>query len=501
MNRLTRNSPAGDLALLLALSLIIKGIGVYFLPAVNPDGIRYINAAREFLEGDFHLGLSYIGNLAAYPLLLAGARQITPDWVLAGQLLSVAGFTLAAVPVYLITRDLFGRPAAIWSGLAFVLSPVINEYAAEVLREPLSVGLLLWAAWFGHRSLRKGRPATVLAASTLALLATFFRVESILFLPAFFALLLFPGACPAAGKKWLHAGLAVVPWVLVLFLLLGGGGLDAVVAGESGIGMLAAEVRSGNLLGFYPEVYDAFKAFEGTLPNANWSNDAAEIARHYLPLLYLVGLIEVLLASLYPPFFLLALVGLLRPPPQAAAGRLLLLLVAVFSLGAYFTLLHRNFISPRYLLAPAVFLLPWVGAGLESLRLSLLDANRRRLFPLVCLPFLLLPSFQLTEQWREEGRVLRTAGQWLKESNELENIRLICNDERVPFYAGLWRTSYAVPPPGVEDLAGFALNEKADFIVLQSSAKSALAPPPVNFGLLQEFSDSKNRVAIYRRHQ
>ena len=45
------------------------------------------------------------------------------DWVLTGKAISLACMVLAVLPLYRLTRDLFGEPAAFWSSMAFALLP------------------------------------------------------------------------------------------------------------------------------------------------------------------------------------------------------------------------------------------------------------------------------------------------------------------------------------------------------------------------------------------
>jgi 4-amino-4-deoxy-L-arabinose transferase-like glycosyltransferase len=497
-------SAATPLGLLVLLSLAVKGAAILLGPAINPDGVRYINAAHEFQAGNFSLGFSYVGDMPFYPLLLAGIQFIIPDWVLAGQILSTLGLTLAVIPLYLLTRDLFGGPAALWTGLAFVLSPVLNEYAAEVLRDPLFIFFLLWGVWFGLLALRNLSISLVVLSSVCAFLAVLLRVEGILFFPVFFIAILWSAWRQGRFRAILLRGavLTCVPGLILLALVLPfQEEVVKVFSGNHGIGVFSQDLMRLNLLGTYPEVYASLKDWERTLPNAHWSSDLAEIVRHNIPLIYLLGFIEALVATLYPLFALLVLVGLSRQPARGHGYRFVLALAATFLAAAYFVLFHRNFLSNRYILAPAVLLLPWLGAGVEFLRQACRGTGWARFAHLLVGVAIVLPLWANAAKWGKGGAVLKESGIWLAASQDLENSRVICNDERIPFYAGRWRGDYlTLSTRDFAEMERLALENGGDLLVIETSARNrATLPVPANFDLLREFYDKKNLVRIYRR--
>ncbi|MCD4687923.1 MAG: hypothetical protein K8R55_01160 [Desulfuromonadaceae bacterium] len=118
------------LVFLLLVSLILKIAVLLSDEVINIDGARYIAAAQQFAQGNFSEGLS-IDWMPFYALLIAGFHFLIPDWVLAGQLISLFSLVFALIPLYLLSRDLFDEKVAFWAGLAFVLSPMLNARAVD----------------------------------------------------------------------------------------------------------------------------------------------------------------------------------------------------------------------------------------------------------------------------------------------------------------------------------------------------------------------------------
>jgi hypothetical protein len=89
---------------------------------LNFDGEIYISAAFRYAVGMNNEGLA-IYPMPLYPYLISLMQRIIPDWVSAGRLISYFSITLAVIPLYRLSMDLFNRQAAFWSCLAFTLLP------------------------------------------------------------------------------------------------------------------------------------------------------------------------------------------------------------------------------------------------------------------------------------------------------------------------------------------------------------------------------------------
>jgi len=116
--------------LILLGSFILKGILIFSVQVPSPDGIVYINAAREFSQGNFYQGIQ-IFPMPFYPLLVSLLHSIIPDWLRAEQTISWLSLVLATIPLYQITKTLFDRESALWSITAYSLAPHFNTYASQ----------------------------------------------------------------------------------------------------------------------------------------------------------------------------------------------------------------------------------------------------------------------------------------------------------------------------------------------------------------------------------
>ena len=110
------------LVLILCISLLIKISIAFINPVINPDGIIYISAAKQFAAGNFMDGLA-IYSMPFYPFLILLTHFFIPEWVVAAKLISVVSLCFVLIPLYLITKDLFNDKAAFWACLAFAVAP------------------------------------------------------------------------------------------------------------------------------------------------------------------------------------------------------------------------------------------------------------------------------------------------------------------------------------------------------------------------------------------
>jgi hypothetical protein len=175
-------------------------------------------------------------------------------------------------------------------------------------------------------------------------------------------------------------------------------------------------------------------------PYPKGDQNFAEIARHFMPLIYLLGVLETALRVLFPVWLVPLWFGLRQG--LARSGRLVGWVAGAFTLVVYATLIHRDFIQPRFLYAPVFCLFPWIGAGLERLCKALETPLRGHPagFPWrtgsFFLAFGLLPLIYLGLLLSgPEDRVAADAGQWLKAQPATRPLKLVTNDLRIPFYA------------------------------------------------------------------
>ena len=263
----------------------------------------------------------------------------------------------------------------------------------------------------------------------------------------------------------------------------------------------------GGLFSRYQDLYEFLKNSEMSLSGGSNPQDFTEIARHNLYLFFLIGTIESFLSSLTPLYILPFFYGLNIKNRLNSYMLLILTLISVYFLGGYLFLLARNYITSRYLLVPVILAIPFVGYGFE--RLANLVERRRRgrsIFMFVFTFILLLPVADSFEDVFDEKKEIKIAGEWLRREN-LHNNRILTSDERVPFYAGLFRNDYSVmSSQGIIDRSRteFFLHwKKHEVIVLRSSSKIKVPGDTsfIGFYMVKSFGDSDNTIRIYMRDE
>jgi len=130
---------------ILALALAARVLFVAIAPVAYGDAVSYAWVAWFTARGDWHLADPFWHSLFDFwqaALLLTGIGQY-PALVLASLLPGL----LLIVPVYLLTRRLYGNPAALIAGLFVALHPRLVEYAVNGYAESFYLCAALWAVW------------------------------------------------------------------------------------------------------------------------------------------------------------------------------------------------------------------------------------------------------------------------------------------------------------------------------------------------------------------
>lgn len=464
---------------------------------INPDGMVYLQAARQISEGRVQEAIQ-LTSLPLYPTLIALFHVIIPDWLWAARSISLVCTVLVLVPLYLLTRDLFGRRAAFWAGLAGALAPPVNDWALDVIRNPPFVLCMLWAVHFSQRALLDGKALRFLAASALGWLAVLFRIEGIVMIPAFALFLLWAALWGGEGKRR-HALKGLALWLglpvgifLCLFPFLGQKILTANRLDQ--VYYWACALGSGSFFESYRHIYAQMKALEAASAFPGGKQNFAETARHMMPLIYLLGLLRALSRVLFEPFLLPLFWAFKRP--WTRGRRWVLFLVCIYLLAILADLLKQDFLEYRFLLAPALLLYPWVGNGTARLleRFGGMGGRGTILAWGLVLFLIIAPLGKGLKNVSGEDHAIRWAGHWFRTQGRWKKARVVTNDMRVALYAGRsdWR-EYDLhargPMPDMEGLERFALQARADLVVVRLSRKDRRA-----LSLFRHFTE---RVALF----
>jgi len=130
-------------------------IGVYqmfVVFSISGDGPVYIDAARRFYEGDFATALRKEFP-PLYPVLIAIAYTISPNWIVAGKAVSLVLGFLTIFPVYFLVKKVFGEKLALITALLLVFHPFVCKYWVRVLTEGTYIFLLACSVWLSWKAI------------------------------------------------------------------------------------------------------------------------------------------------------------------------------------------------------------------------------------------------------------------------------------------------------------------------------------------------------------
>ncbi len=177
------------------LAALLLGWLVVHTEIFYTDGLRYIAQARTIDRGALSKGMFRSVDHPVYPLAIVAAHQIVggknpDDWQRAAQLAAVFAGVLLVLPLYGISRELFGESRAWLACLFIYLVPFSGHVLADALSE--STFLLFWAVgvWSSLRLLRTARLFWLLPIVMSSALAYLTRPEGLVILLSLFASLL-----------------------------------------------------------------------------------------------------------------------------------------------------------------------------------------------------------------------------------------------------------------------------------------------------------------------
>ncbi len=279
----------------LCTSVALKIILALFNKPFNSDGVLYITAAQHFAAGHFAEGVA-LYDMPLYPLIITLFHFLVPSWEVSAKLVSLTCVVLATIPLYLLTTDLFNRRAAFWACLALAISPHPNDWAVDVIRGPIFVFFVLWAVYFAQNAVYSKKPILFFLTALFSFFCILLRIEGIILIPFFF----FFTICLII-KKWKEK----VPLIKGTFIWVAGLALcivicffivkmsDKAVAKSENILPMKILDRYNDILRleFLDNsrlIYNQLKEMEKISPFPGGRQNFAEIARRFMPEIYLL---------------------------------------------------------------------------------------------------------------------------------------------------------------------------------------------------------------------
>lgn len=506
---------AGIMMLSLAIKLFVFG----FDHVINPDGVLYIAAAQKIASGNVIAALK-LYPMFAYPMLLASIQWLVPDWITAARIVNLAALVIATIPLFGITRILFNRKAAFWATLCFALTPEANELIPNVLRDPVFLLLALTAVHFFLKGLESKSIRFIFGALLLAGSSFLFRVEGVVFLVAPILYLFLKGMMTkdTPEKRFLRQALAL--WIgfplvsLVLLTTL----FSSQLLTQNRLWQFTDEIhriRTFTAFDNYQEIYRFFKTIEDQPPFSPYSKSLPTIVRHWMPLIYLIGVLEYFVKQVFIIFIIPLIIVVRRyfslPDRTIAAEKTFILLIWVIYMALIlYAYMVRDFIQGRFLFTPAILLYPWVGYGLTLVWEGLQSIRFARAMQIALAVLIIVPAgvkslHAVTQNDSDQLEVV----QFIKDDAQLAKAKILFSDPRhwlycqspdpyLPMSQAAGAVSTYLAKGQVSDIEKRAVKYQADAIVLAVNLKkTATIPELEQYGIYRKFNGRKGATVIY----
>ena len=362
--------------------------------------------------------------------------------------MSLAASTLLVIPVYQLSRELHGRPAAVLSAITISIWPWLADYGCRV--GPDALGCTLWfsAVWLFVCGLRRNWLWMLPAA------AAFFALHLARNEGTYIWLAALPAALIICGKKDRRRLLALLPFALVSagLLLLYAAYMKRVV---------------GTATVSYPSTY----MIETHLAAHK------EIAKTFLKLFG-----EAIPVMLGPVLLLFAGVGFFERSEEQPRDMRLESAVLFFA-AAQFSLAVLNLSpAPRYVMALIIVVSLWSARGMAHVSTQLRATTQSRVvaaLPVVALIAVMMLGTAValaTEHMGErprEPREYKEAGLWMK--THLEPGPIVSRKPQVGFYAGM--TTVGVPADdSLSEIIAWGKEAGARYLVVDERYTAKLVP-------------------------
>jgi len=488
----------------LCTSAALKTMLALFNKPFNSDGVLYISAAQHFAAGHFRDGLELFP-MPLYSLIITAVHFIVSNWEVAAKLISITSVVLATIPLYLLTTELFNRKAAFWACLAFAVSPLPNDWAVDVVRGPIFVFFVLWAVYFAQNAVASKRPIFFFLTALFSCFSLFLRIEGVIIIPFFF----FFTMCLILIKRGERTSLlkGLLTFMTFLVILTGICFLVMRMTGVSFNRFDEVAEKTGNMLkmGFldnYHLMYDQLKDMEKLSPSLYQRQNLAETARHFIWLIYLVGLLQTFVKVLFP-LFVIPLFWAYRHIFERRQA-FVFALVCFYLLMMYYTLIDRDFMQGRFLFAPVSLAYPWVGLGMERMFNYLKSSSMPKVyFAIFIVIFFMSPVFKCVYSVAKADNVLRESGKWLAANEMFHDAKLLTNDIRSPFFAGITIDDYFLyrkkkDKDNFASIEKIALEKQVDILVVKVSPKETELLDNISYyKKLKKFTGRQRDVYIY----
>ncbi len=213
------------------LSWLVGHTDVFFA-----DGLRYITQAKAISHGSWAQGVVRSVDHPLYPMAIAVVHGVLKgdsphDWQIAAQAAAAIAGVLLVIPVYLVSYELFGAPAAWLAVFLTYLLPFSGHVLADTLSESTFLLFWTWGVWTTLRFLRAGALGWIPLTICFSVLAYLTRPEGLILPAALLAtLVVLPyfqsSGLPVARRRWAIGILVLGPMLLAGPFILAKGNIS-----------------------------------------------------------------------------------------------------------------------------------------------------------------------------------------------------------------------------------------------------------------------------------
>lgn len=469
----------------LLISLVIKLIllaALYNSP-INNDGTLYINAAKHYAMGNFAEGLR-LYSMPAYPMALAFIHIVIPNWIIAGIFISLASIVLVTIPLYFLTKIMFDNKVAFWTCLVFAILPNMNEWSFKIIRDPLFLLLFISSVYFALRSILEKDFFLFGATFIFAYLATFIRIEGAFFI-GFYCLTLIYLTFSDKENRIRFLTRSII-WIGILFfpvlIVLLSADIRSIALNR--FDNLSGELLkfiSGNFLNRFLRIYDALSEIGSHKPFRDGHYSFITLCRHYMPLIYVLGIIQAIAKIIFPLSLIPLYFGFKnRENRFGNSGKFIFWILILFLGLGYYVLIRRDFIATRWVIIPTILLLPWVGSGINQLFTKAATSLHKKLILFLIVLIILAPTIKTFGLISSRDITTAYTLKWLKAHDKINKVQIVSNNFKDSFYFDLaaqeqadpnWKIHYYNKRKNSKSIENFALKKNAQIIVFKVKTK------------------------------
>lgn len=205
------------IAALLALWMIFQSRGV-----INNDGILYIEAAKQFANHEWQTGLT-LYNWPLYSLLIALAHSVTGlELQTSAQALSIIFFALTGAGIAVLVREFGGDRRVMMAAILLLCSSpyLVRSLLPMVIRDHGFLAFHIWSLIFFLRFYRNNTLKYAIGWGGVAVIATLFRIEGIIYLAFLPLIILTSKTLPWIKRFELILKAQALPLALGTFMLV-----------------------------------------------------------------------------------------------------------------------------------------------------------------------------------------------------------------------------------------------------------------------------------------